>query len=107
MLTHSLHRRGPGIILLVIFLNIAVQTAWAAAEEEEAPAQEPAPVATPKPKSRTGGGNLESQLKAVNAKLEKQGRDLATLKVENGKLRDQIKLLYSIVNKLAGLQSGK
>lgn len=72
--------------------------AAAAEEEEEAATPPPKPKAA-KPDAAPAG--------PLAAKVEKQGKELAALKKENDKLKEQVRLLYSIVNKLAGLNQGR
>lgn len=71
-------------------------------EEEETPAAAPAPKprATPKGDAAITPGPLAS-------KVEKQGKELAALKKENDELKKQVRLLYLIVNKLAGLSQAQ
>ena len=100
-------------LLLALALSFA-SPAWAqtaAAEDDETPAADApvvVPMGTQKPRAAAApAAGAGTDLRAMRAAIEKQGKEIAALKTENTHLRDQIKLLYSIVNKLAGLDAGK
>jgi hypothetical protein len=82
--------------------------------EEEAPAAEAPPVAKPQlrepvPKivKPVPSPSPDGSPKTIQSRIDRQGKEIAQLKQENAKLKEQVRLLFSIVNKLAGLQQGR
>lgn len=102
--------------LVLIAGAIALTPAPARAQADEEPAAEAPPakkpkaaeeeeeVATPAPKKSKAEAASSGPL-AV--KVEKQGKELAALRKENDELKKQVRLLYLIVNKLAGLNQAQ
>ena len=80
----------------------AAAPAAAAEEEEETPVALPA---TPKAKAPKADAALPTG--PLANRVEKQGKELAALKKENDELKKQVRLLYLIVNKLAGLNQAQ
>jgi len=83
-------------------------------EDDETPAAEAPPVPKSREPSRvvkstksTSSPSQDGPFKAVQSRLDRQSKEIAQLKQENVRLREQVRLLFSIVNKLAGLQQGQ
>ena len=71
--------------------------ATVATDDDDAPAAAPKAKA---PKADAPAGSLA-------ARVDKQAKELAQLKKDNDELKKQVRLLYLIVNKLAGLNPGQ
>jgi len=103
---------GPAVV------TTALAQPQVTSEEDETPAPEAPPVrpagpASPRTKPTRPGvpapaaGGSEGSVKALASRLDKQSKELTQLKAENARLREQVRLLFSIVNKLAGLSQGR
>lgn len=82
----------------------------AAQTEESAPAVEAeAPAVERTPARSPSGGDDDAARRAwkkLGGRVDVLEKQLEKIRKENADLKEQVKLLYSIVNKLAGLQQG-